>query len=162
MYPIFHSQSIDFTHAFAQVDITSGEPLFIEIPRNFKSDGRKFDVFIMLKKNLYGQAKSVRLWYENLQSGLLYRSFVASKVGLCLFISKNVICVVYVDDCIFLEILQYDIGNIIKYFKEDGTSYNWYKSKGKSVSEFLGIDINTLDDGGFQFCQTGLICKVLE
>ena len=30
------------------------------------------------------------------------------------------------------------------------------------MSEFLGIDINTLDDGGFQFCQTGLIRKVLE
>ena len=28
--------------------------------------------------------------------------------------------------------------------------------------EFLGIDIKTLDDGGFQFCQTGLIQKVLE
>ena len=30
------------------------------------------------------------------------------------------------------------------------------------MSEFLGIDIKTLDDGGFQFCQTGLIRKVLE
>ena len=28
--------------------------------------------------------------------------------------------------------------------------------------EFLGIDIKTLDNGGFQFYQTGLICKVLE
>ena len=30
------------------------------------------------------------------------------------------------------------------------------------MSEFLGIDIKTLDDGRFQFCQTGLIRKVLE
>ena len=30
------------------------------------------------------------------------------------------------------------------------------------MSEFLGIDIKTLDNGGFQFCQTGLIQKVLE
>ena len=30
------------------------------------------------------------------------------------------------------------------------------------MSEFLGIDIKTLDDGGFQFYQTGLIFKVLE
>ena len=30
------------------------------------------------------------------------------------------------------------------------------------MSEFLGIDIKTLDDGGFQFCKTGLIRKVLE
>ena len=30
------------------------------------------------------------------------------------------------------------------------------------MSEFLAIDIKTLDNGGFQFCQTGLIRKVLE
>ena len=30
------------------------------------------------------------------------------------------------------------------------------------MSEFLGIDIKTLDNGGFQFYQTGLIRKVLE
>ena len=30
------------------------------------------------------------------------------------------------------------------------------------MSEFLCIDIKTLDHSGFQFCQTGLICKVLE
>ena len=41
---IFHfilglqSQSIDFTDAFAQADIPSGEPVFIELPRDFKSD----------------------------------------------------------------------------------------------------------------------------
>ena len=30
------------------------------------------------------------------------------------------------------------------------------------MSEFLGIDINTLDGGEFQLCQTGLIRKLLE
>ena len=39
----------------------------------------------------------------------------------------------------------------MKSFKEGGTSYNWEHSKGESLSEFLDIDINTLDDGGFQF-----------
>ena len=39
------SQSIDFTIAFAQTDIPSGEPVFIELPRYFKSDGGKdYDV----------------------------------------------------------------------------------------------------------------------
>ena len=50
----------------------------------------------------------------------------------------------------------------MKSFKEDGHIYNWEHSKVESVSEFLGIDIKTLDNGGFQFCQTGLINKVLE
>ena len=85
-----------------------------------------------------------------------------SKVDPCLFMSKTVMCVVYVDDCLFWERSQYDIDNVVKSFKENGTSYNWEHSKGESVSEFLGIDIKTLDNGGFQFFQTGLIRKVLE
>ena len=56
---------------------------------------------IKLNKILYGQAQAARLWYENLRNGLLERSFVMSKVDPCLFMSKTVICVVYVDDCLF-------------------------------------------------------------
>ena len=62
-----------------------------------------------------------------------------SKVDLCLFISKTVICVVYVDDCLFSARSQSDIYNVMKSLKEDGPSYNWEQSKGESVSEFLGL-----------------------
>ena len=47
-------------------------------------------------------------------------------------------------------------------FKKYGPSYNWEQSKGESFSEFLGIDIKTLDDVVFQFWKTGLIRKLLE
>ena len=76
--------------------------------------------------------------------------------------SKTVVFVVYVDDCLFWAYLQSDIDNVMMSSKDDGTSYNWEQSKVESVSEFLGIYIKTLDDGGFHFCKTGLICKVLE
>ena len=33
------SQNIDFTNAFVQADIPSEETVFVEIPRDFKSDG---------------------------------------------------------------------------------------------------------------------------
>ena len=66
------------------------------------------------------------------------------------------------DDCIFWARSKSDIDNVMKSFKEDGPSYNSEHLKGESVSEFLGIDIKTLDNGGYYFCQTGLICKVLE
>ena len=87
---------------------------------------------------------------------------MTSKVDPCLFISKTVNCVVYVDDCIFWERSQAEIDNVMKSFKEDGPSYNWEHSKGESVSDFLGINIKTLDDGGFHIFQTVLIRKVLE
>ena len=59
------SQSIDFTNAFAQVDIPSGEPVFIELPRYFNSDGGQDDVVLKLKKSLYGQAEASSLRYKN-------------------------------------------------------------------------------------------------
>ena len=144
------SQSIEFTNAFAQVDIPSGEPVFIELPRDFKTDRGQYDVVLKLNKSLYGQAEATHLWYEKLKNGLLERSFVMRKVGTCLFMYKTVICVVYVDDCLFWSHSQYEIDNVMKYFKEYGTSYNWEHSKGESVSEFLRIDIKTQDNGGFQ------------
>ena len=128
------SQSIDFTNAFAQEDIPSGEPGLIELPRGFKSDGGQNDVVLKLKKSLYGQAEAACQWYENLQNGLLERGFVISKVDPCLFVSKNVICVVYLDDCLFWACSKNDIDIVMKSFKEDGPSYNWGHSKGESVS----------------------------
>ena len=67
------SQSIDLKNAFAQAHIPSGETIFIEIPSDFKSDGRSHDVVIKLKKSLYGQAKAARLWCEKLRNCLLER-----------------------------------------------------------------------------------------
>ena len=55
------SRIIDFTNAFAQADIPSGEPVFIEIPRYFKNSGGQHDAVLKLKKSLYGQAEAARL-----------------------------------------------------------------------------------------------------
>ena len=48
-----------------------------------------------------------------------------SKVDPCLFMSKAVIFVVYLDDYLFWAHSRSDIDNVINYFKEDGPSYNW-------------------------------------
>ena len=59
----FCSKIIDFTNAFAQADIPIGEPLIVELPSYFMSDGYQHDFVIILNKILYGQAKSAKLWY---------------------------------------------------------------------------------------------------
>ena len=43
--------------------------------------------------------------------------------------TKTVICVVYVDDCLFWERSQSDIDNVMKYFKKGVPSYNWEHPK---------------------------------
>ena len=69
------SKSIDFTNAFTQEDILSGEPVFIELPRDFNSDGVQHDFVLKSKKSLYVQAEAAHLWYKKLLNGLLERVF---------------------------------------------------------------------------------------
>ena len=137
------SQIINFIDAFAQADIPSGETILIGLPRDFKSNEGQHDGVLKLKKILYGQAEAAHLWYEKLRNSLLERGFVMSKVDTYLFMSKTVICVVYVDDFLFWERSQSEIDNVMKSFKGDGPSYNWVHSKGESVSELMVIDIKT-------------------
>ena len=61
------SQIIDFINAFSQVDIPIGESLFVKLTKYLNIYRVKFDVVIILKKNLYGQAKAARIRYEKLQ-----------------------------------------------------------------------------------------------
>ena len=63
------SQIIDFINAFSQADITSEEPVLIELPRDFNSDGGQHDVVLKLNKSLHGQYKAARLCYEKLWNG---------------------------------------------------------------------------------------------
>ena len=97
------------TDAFAQAEIPSGETILIDPLRYLKSDGGQHDVVLKLKESLYGKAEAAHLWYEKLRNGLLERSIVMSKVDTCLFMSKTVISVVYVEDCLFWACSQSEI-----------------------------------------------------
>ena len=111
------SQIIDFTNAFSQADITSGDTVFIELLGYFNSGGGKCEIVLRLKKSVYGQAEAARLWYEKFRNGLLDRDFVVSKVEPWLFVSITVMCVVYVYDCLFWAYSQSDIDNLIMSLK---------------------------------------------
>ena len=115
-----HSKSINLTIDFVNAGIQSGDPIFIEPLRYLNIDGYQWYVVLWLKKRLHGQSKDTRLWFENLRNGLLYRNFVVSKVDPCLFMSKNIIFVVYVDYCLFWVFPQSEIDYVNTSFKEDG------------------------------------------
>jgi hypothetical protein len=116
--------SIDFSNAFAQADIPQGKAVYIECPRGYEpADGK--DMVLMLNKSLYGQAEAPRLWYEKLRKGLEDRGFKVSRVDPCLFHSKKVIVVSYVDDCLLFAKDKADIDALIQSFKDDGDEFNW-------------------------------------
>ena len=104
------------------------------------------------------------MWYEKLKAGLEARGFTASVVDPCLFISPKIICVQYVDDCLWFYHDKKDLDDLLKTFVDDGDKYNWEMSIDGDVKEYLGIGINKRtkeEGGGYVLHQTGLINKIL-
>ena len=113
-----HTQSIDFSNAFAQASIPDGKDVYIEVPKGFApTDGR--DCMMKLKKSLYGSTTALRLWYEKISKGLIDRGFVPFKMDPCLFISPTVLLVLYVDDCCIFARDPKDIESLLKYFDDE-------------------------------------------
>ena len=52
-------------------------------------------------------------------------SILVTQYQLNLVMSKNLICVEFLDDCIFWILSQSDIDKVMKYLKDYGTRYNW-------------------------------------
>eukprot|EP00957_Ditylum_brightwellii_P027604 2086981-Ditylum_brightwellii.AAC.1 len=110
------THSTDFSNAFAQA-ITKGEPVYISPPPMMGSFPR--DKVLKLNKILYGQADAPIIQYDKLRASLEARGFTACKAVPCLFISNKVICIIYVDDCLWVARDSKDIDAVLKSFKED-------------------------------------------
>eukprot|EP00957_Ditylum_brightwellii_P085695 6519051-Ditylum_brightwellii.AAC.1 len=73
-----------------------------------------------LNNSLYGQADALRMWYDKLRANLEEGGFTVCKADPCLFISKKVVCIIYVGDCLLFARNSKDINAGLKSFKEDG------------------------------------------
>ena len=102
------------------------------------------------------------MWYDKLRAGLQDRGFKATKADPCLFIGKKVICISYVDGCLWFTRKWSDIDAVLKSFQEDGDQHNWEMRVEGTVFEYLGIKVTPQSDKGYQFTQTGLIDKILD
>eukprot|EP00957_Ditylum_brightwellii_P023207 1751257-Ditylum_brightwellii.AAC.1 len=105
-----------------------GEPVYISPPPMM--GGFLRDKVLKLNMSLYGQADAPRMWYDKLRAGLEARGFTACKADPCLFISKKVVCICYVDHCLWFDRDSKDIDAVLKPFKEDGDKYNWEMTEG--------------------------------
>jgi hypothetical protein len=91
------TRQVDYTNAFAQA--TLKEEVYIKAPHGYGFKDKK-DKVLHLIKSLYGLKQAPRTFFEMLRTGLLERGFVQSEHDMCLFMKKDIICVVYVDDTI--------------------------------------------------------------
>jgi alpha-N-acetylglucosamine transferase len=94
----WNTKQVDYTNTFAQAELD--EEVYVEPPKLFEIRSGK-DLVLKLLKSLYGLKQAPRTFFEKLRAGLLEHGFTQSEFDPCLFLKKDIICVVYVDDTIF-------------------------------------------------------------
>lgn len=102
--------------------------------------------------------QDIFLGHSRMKKNLIARGFKPSEFDPCLFISKKVIVLVYVDDCLFFSHKQEYIDEVIASLQKDMT----LTIEGNDVTKFLGIDYSRLNDGSYCLKQPGLTQKIID
>ena len=128
--------------------------VYVEMPRGFSQPNK----VCKLKKSLWGLKNSPRNWFKMLSTSLQELGFESAEdVDPCLFISEKVICLTYVDDCIFFAPNPKDIDKIVKLLRER----KFELTEEDDVAGFLGIDI-TKTPTHIKLTQKGLIQRIID
>jgi Reverse transcriptase (RNA-dependent DNA polymerase) len=148
------TMQVDYTAAFVQAELGEHEEVFVEMPRGFKEEGK----VLRLKRALYGLKQSPKTWFEHLRSKLMDEcGFQQSPNDPCLFYTANVVCVVYVDDCLFFLPSDQGIQDIFVKMVASGLDFN----EESNVAGFLGVLLGVLEDKSIELTQTGLIDRII-
>ena len=147
--------SVDFSNAFVQAKLD--KPKWMHVPRGFVSKLGP-GTCLELKKSIYGARDAPRRWSETAIEGFKTLGFKQSEFDPCLLYKKGMIVVLYVDDAGIGAKDPNDIDRLI----EDLRKLGFELKKEGDFTSFLGIKLQTLEDGSIELTQTGLIDKILE
>ena len=147
------SRQIDYVQAYTQAPLDCD--LYMHVPAGFHvhnmsldfSNGQRTNIddqnyILKLRKNLYGLKQAGNNWFRRLRKGLLSRGFKQSKIDPCLFLRKDVVLVVYVDDCLLFARKPETLDNLITSLQQEFT----LTDEG-DVGAFLGLDIKRNEKG---------------
>ena len=149
--------TIDFSNAFVQSDLPANEPVWMHVPRGYRSS-QGSSYCLKLVKSLYGHKRAPLLWFNHSTEAFKKLGLTQSKHDPCLWYGKDIMLVQYVDDCGISAPNQ----ERIEKFVNDLKGLNFELTQEGSFSEFLGIKFETLPDGSIECTQKGLIQKTLE
>jgi hypothetical protein len=106
---------------------------------------------LKLLKSLYGLKQAPNTFYKKMSAGLKQRGFIQSKHDTCLFLKKDLICVIYVDDTIFAGPDEFKIAEEIAGLGviKNKTQHSFQLRDEGEVGDFLGIRIAKEGEGTF-------------
>jgi hypothetical protein len=162
------TRQVDYTQAFPQAALN--DPVYMKIPQGWyvnsegslvQHDNPKYNDthhYLKLKRNLYGCKQAARNWYKHLSEGLLAEGFTQSSIDRCLFLRKDCILLVYVDDCLIFSPSNDTIDTLIQ-----SLSTKFLLQDEGDVSAFLGVQVATDPTSKtITLSQPGLIEQVIR
>jgi hypothetical protein len=143
---------IDYTAAFVHADIDC--LVYVAMPPGFGVPGQVWK----LRKSLYGLAQSPRNYFLYTRDKLIKMGFVQSEADPCLFISSDIICLIYVDDALLFYKNKTSIDILTNKMKQEGMLFR----EEESVAGYLGVHIDRRNDGTIHLTQKGLADKIID
>ena len=138
------TRSIDFVLAFPQADLDVD--IYMELPYGFDLEGRR-NFILKLNKNLYGLKNASLNFYNFLKAGLEARGYERQSVAdSCVFLGKESIVLVYVDDCIILQKKGSSAADDLIQTLQEGEEKFSFTDDG-DLQKYLGVDVKRHKNG---------------
>jgi len=152
------SRSIDFVLAFPQADLET--VVYMEIPYGFDRQYNNEKYVLRLLRSIYGLKQSNYNFYKKLSTALKARGILPCSTDNCVYASKNLILIVYVDDVLIFSKKNVWIDIFLKSLF-DGDEKFELTDEG-DIDKYLGVDVNKVDDGVFELRQPFLIKRIID
>jgi hypothetical protein len=158
---------VDYTAAFLHADIDKDpnwanmsederdkSGVYLEMPRGFLDEGK----VLRVRKSLYGLKQAPRNFFLHLKGKLENIDYVQTDFDPRLFISDQVICLVFADDTSFFSPDKTSIAEVIEKLKREEFEFEIEDD----VAGFLGVHIDRRIDGTIHLTQAGLIDRIIK
>ena len=142
------SKQVDVIAAFLHTDLEENEKVYFKMPLGFWTKGN----ILKLKKTLYGLRQSPCAFWKFLTKAMIGAGIHVSKSDPCLFVSKKVIAVAFVDNIFFLSDVSYidELGSKLR-------AQDLLLEQDDDSAGFLGVKMTRTEEGLLEMKQTGLI-----
>ena len=157
------TRAINFVLAFLQAKLDV--PVYMYIPAGMQLSGilsESHQMYILkLEKSLYGLKQASANWYDMLKKALEDIQFCKSAADPCVFIKKDMIVLVYVDDCILLSTKDSIINDFIKSLSTGPENFI-FANEG-NLDRYIGAEVQKLaNKSSFELTQPFLIERILQ
>ena len=160
IYQKLHSKQVDFSNAFVQAKLKPNEHIYVDVPKGYEfTDGKENETYVLkLERSLYGLVQAPLYWGNHLKDALEKHGLKQSASDPCMYIGDGVICLTYVDDCLFFVKNAAKIDSKIKSTIQDSGLKLTIEN---DIFAFLGVELHRKDSGEVELRQRGLIDKIL-